>query len=221
MAQAVSLMLSDRAHQIITANSLLILEAQKSNDLQAACAASSLILADSIGLSWAARRLQGADPTIIPGIDFAIELCGMAEILSLPVYLLGGKPGVAKGAARALSSRFPTLSVAGMRDGFFKTEDEEAIIADMTQSKARLFLLALGMPKQELWIHKNKHRLPPGVYMGVGGTFDVWAGRLKRAPLWLRKRGLEWLFRFGQEPHRFRRMAQLPKFALKILSHRN
>ncbi|MCB4755725.1 MAG: WecB/TagA/CpsF family glycosyltransferase [Elusimicrobia bacterium] len=216
----ISFMLSDHAHHLITANSLFALETQKSAALQEACTHASLILAESSGLAWAAQKLGLTPPPVIPGIDLAYDLCHLAEILSVPVYLLGGRPGVSKEAVSFLTRKFPNLLIAGMRDGYFKPHDDEAIIRDMTLSRSKLFLVALGMPKQELWIHKNRRHLPPGLFVGVGGTFDVWAGQLKRAPLWIRNRGLEWLYRLSQEPSRLRRISRLPQFALHVFISR-
>jgi N-acetylglucosaminyldiphosphoundecaprenol N-acetyl-beta-D-mannosaminyltransferase len=107
--------------------------------------------------------------------------------------------------------------IAGVRDGFFKESDEETILRDIAHSRAKVVLIAMGMPRQELWIHRNMHRLPPAIYMGVGGTLDVWAGDLKRAPRWMQALGIEWLYRLIQQPWRITRMWQLPRFALKVI----
>lgn len=210
----------DRPHHIVTANSLYLLEAQKSPHLVTICEEASLVVADSSGLIWAARRLQLPPLSRLPGIDLSFYLCQLAELQSLPVYLLGGESGVAHEAAHYLNKHFRYLQVAGMRDGFFKPSDHESILRDIARTRARVVLVAMGSPKQEIWINANMKNLPPAIYMGVGGTLDIWAGRLKRAPRLFQKTGTEWLYRLGQEPTRFDRIAQLPKFAYKILSQR-
>lgn len=213
-------MTSGSAHQLITANSLLLLESQHSSELRRACTEAEMVSSDSIGISLAAFYLGRPVPHRQPGIDLAKDLCGLAEIESFPVYLLGGRPGVAGKAATALQKEFPNLMVVGMRDGFFRYEDEPAILEDIGRSNARLILVALGMPKQEIWIAENRHRLSPGLYVGVGGSFDVWANVVKRAPILFRKFGLEWLFRLAQEPFRWKRIAQLPTFVFRVLLSR-
>jgi N-acetylglucosaminyldiphosphoundecaprenol N-acetyl-beta-D-mannosaminyltransferase len=208
----------DRTHFVITANALFLLDLDRFPELRDACQSASLIIPDSVGITWAARRKSATQtPQRITGIDAAFELCGLAELKNSPVYLLGGAPGVAGRAATALSEQFPYLMVAGVRDGYFKESDEPAILKDIADSRARVVLVAMGMPKQELWIHQHLDQLPPAIYVGVGGAFDVWAGDLKRAPAWMQTLGLEWLFRVIQEPWRAGRILQLPRFALKVI----
>lgn len=220
LSYGVELMKSFVSHQIITANALLLLEAQKSPVLQKACREASLILPDSAGVSWAALTLRLSRLHRFPGIDYAFELCGLAESLGIPVYLLGGQPGVQKKAARYLYSHYPNLVITGMRDGFFQARDERSIMDDIGQSRARLVLVAMGMGKQEVWINQHLSALPPAVYIGIGGSFDVWAGNIQRAPGLLQKSGLEWAYRLKQEPFRWKRINQLPKFALKVFLNR-
>jgi N-acetylglucosaminyldiphosphoundecaprenol N-acetyl-beta-D-mannosaminyltransferase len=207
---------STRPHHVVTLNSLMILETETHPILRDICDDASLVIPESSGVSWAASYTGVGKIERIPGIDFALEACGMAAQLEVPIYLLGGGPGVVKKAAGFLTSVYPTLQISGMRDGYFTKEDEPSIIRDISASQARLVLVALGMPKQEFWIHEHMSVLPPAVYVGVGGSFDVWSGRIKRAPAWLISLGLEWFYRLKQEPFRWKRMARLPEFALKV-----
>ncbi len=211
-------LISNQPHHVVTLNSLMILESEKVPLLKKICEEASLVVPESSGISWAALYLGHPKVERIPGIDLAFELCGLARNLSLPIFLLGGAKGVAEEAGNALGHIYPGLKVGGARDGFFNEAETPAIIHEIEQSRARLILVALGMPKQELWIYEHKPNLPGGLYIGVGGSFDVWSGRIKRAPSWLRTLGLEWLYRLKAEPFRWRRIAQLPKFALKIAS---
>ena len=220
LAHCLAFMTSLHKHLVITANSLLLMEAQKNKKLKEACHLSSLIIPESSGVSWAALTLHFSKMHRFPGIDLAFSLLGLCEQHEIPVYLLGGRAGIPKQASRFLYQFYPGIRIVGMRDGYFQKRDHQTIIEDISASRARLVLVALGMPKQEIWIQENWTHLPPALYMGVGGTFDVWAGALSRAPQFFQKSGLEWLYRLKQEPKRWRRMAQLPRFALKVLSHR-
>lgn len=198
----------------------MVLETQKNPLIKDICEDASLVIPESSGVTWAASYTGIGKVERIPGIDFAFNLCALADQLNVPIYLLGGGAGIAKKAGRFLNTVYPQLQISGMRDGFFNKEDEPAIIRDIAASQARLVLVALGMPKQELWIHKHLSHLPPAIYIGVGGSFDVWSGKIRRAPTWLRTLGLEWLYRLKQEPFRWRRIAQLPSFATKVISSR-
>jgi N-acetylglucosaminyldiphosphoundecaprenol N-acetyl-beta-D-mannosaminyltransferase len=120
-------------------------------------------------------------------------------------------------ATKALQQRFPELRIAGSRDGYWKPEEENAVVAEINRSGAAVLLAALGQPKQELFLDRHRRRLKVKVAMGVGGSLEVLAGRVKRAPRWLRRLGLEWLGRLLQEPSRWRRMLGLPQFVYLVL----
>jgi N-acetylglucosaminyldiphosphoundecaprenol N-acetyl-beta-D-mannosaminyltransferase len=145
------------------------------------------------------------------------ELCALAAIREYPVFLFGARPGVAEAAAAALRERYPTLRVAGCRDGYVKPAEQDALIDEINVSGARLLFVALGSPAQEIWIHANLSRLTRvSVCQGVGGTFDVLAGRVRRAPVAWRKAYLEWFYRLMREPARIRRMPRLMNFAWRV-----
>jgi N-acetylglucosaminyldiphosphoundecaprenol N-acetyl-beta-D-mannosaminyltransferase len=210
--------------QILTANPLMILAAEKDNDLNEAFRSAELVVADSVGVQWAAR-LQGRRLEKISGIDLMESLCVEAAGRGWRVYFLGAAPGVAEDTARVLTARYPGLHVVGTHHGYFKGKDnsrpcEEDIIHRIAEAKPDLLFVALSTPFQDGWIHKNRARLKAKVAMGVGGSFDVISGRLRRAPAWMRAAGLEWLFRLLQEPQRASRMLGLPVFLTRtLLSH--
>jgi N-acetylglucosaminyldiphosphoundecaprenol N-acetyl-beta-D-mannosaminyltransferase len=206
--------------QIVTLNALMVLEAETNEELRLAGEKAALVTADSSGIAWAAFKISGKHLERYPGIDLAFDLCRVCSEQGFGVYLLGGAPNVAATAARRLQDSFPKLKIAGTRDGFFKSEQEKEVLSEMSASGAHLFLIGLGMPKQELWIHRNLNKFSHGVAVGVGGTLDVWAGKVKRAPNFYRRFGIEWLYRLWQEPYRWMRIAQLPKFALKVALER-
>ena len=125
---------------------------------------------------------------------------------------------MAQMAAEKKMAEYPGLVVAGARDGYFKPEDEDEIVAEINASGAELLLVALGSPKQEKFIRKHRDELVNvKAAIGVGGSLDVWAGTLKRAPEFYQKHGLEWLYRLIQEPSRYKRMAAIPLFMLKVV----
>ncbi len=211
---------SGQFHQIVTANALLLLRAELDSQLQRTCESAALVLPESSGAAWAIRQLEGHPPFHMAGIDLAVELCKLAAGLNKPVFLFGAEPGVALSAAAFLKKQIPNLATAGHFDGFFDCEKERMIINEIRSTGSAVVLVATGMPRQDLWIYERRRELPPAVYVGVGGSFDVWAGHVKRAPKSMQKWGLEWLYRLAQEPTRWKRMMGLPVFALKVLAQK-
>ena len=132
------------------------------------------------------------------------------------MYFFGGAPGVAAEAAQRLESRFGTLPIVGVRDGYFAASENDTIAADIRESGAQLLFAGLGVPKQEYWLTRMRPQLPGIVSLGVGGSFDVLSGRLKRAPLFWQKNRLEWLYRLALQPSRLRRMGALPQFMWQV-----
>jgi N-acetylglucosaminyldiphosphoundecaprenol N-acetyl-beta-D-mannosaminyltransferase len=202
--------------QIVTANPLMILAAEKDPPLRAAFDGADLVVPDSVGVQWAAR-LQGRRLTKISGIDLMDTLCAQAAKHGWRVFFLGAAPGVAETAANILAKRHGGLRVVGTHHGYFiNGKSEEEVIELIAKTTPDLLFVALSTPFQDGWIHKNRARLGAKVSMGVGGSFDVISGRLRRAPAWMRSAHLEWLFRLIQEPFRFSRMLPLPLFVLKV-----
>jgi N-acetylglucosaminyldiphosphoundecaprenol N-acetyl-beta-D-mannosaminyltransferase len=134
----------------------------------------------------------------------------------IPVYFLGARPQVLEQAVNKAQKRFPGLNVVGSHHGYFHEDDEEDIVREISSLKPCLLLVALGVPKQEKWISRYREKLPPCAVIGVGGSFDVLAGKLTRAPGWMQRAGLEWLYRLAKEPARIRRAAVLPAFLLQV-----
>lgn len=206
--------------QIVTGNALMLMAARHSTALRSVLENSNLVTIESSGLAFASRLHGGRPVERLAGIDLAFRLCEIAAQNRNPVYLLGGKPGVAQEAATSLQQNIPNLIVAGTRDGYFPESQNADIARQIKSSGAGLILVALGAPRQELWLASVKNELPPAVVIGVGGSFDVWSGRVKRAPAVFQKMGLEWLYRLIQEPYRYHRMLKLPVFALLVLFER-
>ncbi len=165
-----------------------------------------------IGLLAIARRRGARLRERVTGVELIEHLGAAAAAQSIPVYLLGGAEGVAADAARALESRFPGLRVAGTRSGYFRDDQTPEVVSDIASSGARLLFVGMGSPRQEYWLAENLRETGCGVGIGVGGSFDVIAGRMARAPRLVRQFALEWLYRLAKEPHRWRRQLALPRF---------
>lgn len=207
-----------RPRQIITANPVILMAAGAHPGLAAALRAADLVVPDSFGVVWAGRR-TGRPVSRVPGIDLMDRLCAAAAIDGARVGLLGAGPGVAEEAAAALRKRHTGLSVVFLQDGFFSPAEEEGVLARARAAAPDFLFVALDTPRQDDWIHRRLNVLGARVLMGVGGSFDVLSGRLRRAPEWMRRWGLEWLYRLRQEPHRWRRLGALPRFVLRVLKN--
>jgi N-acetylglucosaminyldiphosphoundecaprenol N-acetyl-beta-D-mannosaminyltransferase len=201
---------------IITSNALMVLDAINDPGLKKTFDEAHIVIPESSGIEWALRKKGVCDISRMAGIDVALKLCAIAQDMRLPVYLFGGAPGVAERASHYLTHQFPSLSISGTRHGFISSEEDKSVILELETIRPCLVLLGLGSPRQESWISNHREQLPPAVYMGVGGSFDVWAGDVKRAPMVLQKFGLEWAYRVMKEPFRWKRILRLPIFVGKV-----
>ena len=204
---------------VSTVNALSVMDAEKNPAYAKALKESFLTLADGAGLVWALRFLGRPVQERVAGIDFMTRLVRTAAAAGLPVYLLGAREEAVRGAAEALQARHPELNIAGWRNGFFDPSDP-SVAEDIRNSGARILFVAMGVPRQEIWIMDNAPHLGDLVAVGVGGAFDVISGMLKRAPRSWQKMGLEWLYRLIQEPWRWRRDLDLFLFVCKVLMTR-
>lgn len=206
----------DMPRMIVTPDALAALRSRRDRRYCRIVNQASLVLPDGGGLTWALRFLGSPVQERIPGVEFMEHLCRNAASHGWPVYFLGGKPGVAELAAQKLRKKYPGLAVSGCRDGYFPSSESENICREIRNSGTSILFVALGVPKQEYWMEENMKHLSGIVGIGVGGSFDVHSGLLKRAPLRWRKLKLEWLYRTVQEPARWRRAARLPLFVLLV-----
>ena len=210
------LLSSNNCRHIVTLNMYMVNAALKDTELLACINEAACVVADSSGISAAVRFLYGRRIEHIPGIELLDFLCAHADGRS--VYLLGAAPGVAEKAARALMDKYPGLRVCGTRDGYFTADQEPGIIEDIRARRPDIILAALGMPRQEMWLYAHRKMLGTPLVMGVGGSFDVIAGNLRRAPRLMQRFSLEWLYRCIQEPQRFIRLIhETARFAFNIL----
>ena len=205
---------------VATVNPEFLMLARRDPEFRKVLEAAALRLADGSGVVWALRR-RGEAATQVAGADLVPRLAGAAAERGYRLYLLGAGPGVTEAAAAHLRSEHPNLQVVGAESGSPSPEHDLAQADRIRATSADLVLVAYGAPGQELWISRNAGRLGAGVAIGVGGTFDYLAGRVRRAPrVWRRLHG-EWAWRLLHEPWRARRMAVLPHFALLVLLGRD
>lgn len=220
MAQAVerveNLITEKKSSIVATANAEMILNATHDADLKKILNAADLVVPDGAGTVWAARHLGKSMPERVAGFDLVQELMKIAPARGIKFFLFGAAPGIADKAKLKAETLYPGIKIVGTRNGYFKPNDEPEIISQIKNSGADILLAALGVPKQEKWIFKYKDELKIPVSIGVGGTFDVMAGVVKRAPLWMQKARLEWLFRAMLQPSRAGRLLALPKFVWKV-----
>lgn len=205
---------------IATANAEMLMRATHDEELRRILNASALVVPDGAGTVWAARHLGHAMPERVAGYDLAQELLRCAPAEGRRVYFFGSAPGVAEKAKAKAEQLYPGIEIVGVRNGFFSPADNAAIIAEIRAARPDLLLVALGVPKQEKWIAAHLAELDVPVAIGVGGTLDVMAGVMKRAPYWMQRAKLEWLFRGLMQPKRAGRLLALPKFVLKVHASR-
>ena len=205
---------------IATANAEMIMRATHDRELCTILNEAALVVPDGAGTVWAARHLGHAMPERVAGYDLAQELLRRAPAEGRRIYFFGAAPGVAEKAKEKAEQLYPGIEIVGVRNGFFSPADNAAIITEIKAAHPDLLLVALGVPKQEKWIAAHLAALDVPAAIGVGGTLDVMAGVMKRAPYWMQKAKLEWLFRGLMQPKRAGRLLALPKFVLKVHASR-
>ena len=202
---------------VVTLNAEMSMMAQENEALKETIAAADLVIPDGAGVVIY-MRMRGRKSDRCPGIELAaslIEYLGTApEHHSLCFF--GGSPGTAELAAQVWQDKFPNISIL-TQDGYVSGEAETEWKQTLQTKQPRVIFVGIGVPRQELWIKNNRHLCPNSIWIGVGGSLDIWAGTKERAPEWLRNNNLEWSYRLYQEPWRWRRMMNLPKFFWRSL----
>jgi N-acetylglucosaminyldiphosphoundecaprenol N-acetyl-beta-D-mannosaminyltransferase len=217
--RAAGLIRDYRSYWIMTLNPELLYQAQSEKELLDLARRADIVTADGEGIVWACRMAGHPVPERVTGIDLLLHLVERAAAENWSVYLLGAAPGVAGEAADRLGREYPGLRIAGAHHGYFQADEESRIAEDIKKAKPDLLFVALGAPKQEIWIDRHFGKFGSGVAVGVGGSFDVLAGRVRRAPRWVRQLHLEWLSRLLRDPSRWRRQLVLPLFAWTVIKH--
>jgi N-acetylglucosaminyldiphosphoundecaprenol N-acetyl-beta-D-mannosaminyltransferase len=206
-----------RGMHVVTLNAEMVVAAQHDAELDRIIRRAHLIVPDGAGVVFAVK-LAGQSVCRLPGIELAAATLRAAAERGCRVALLGGKPETMEALLDVLPQRFAGLNIVHSRHGYFSLDEQDSVIEDLVQHEPQLLLVALGVPKQEYFIDKLSQCLPHTIKIGVGGSFDVWTGQVKRAPEIMRRFSLEWLYRLYKEPWRFNRMmTSLPKFFIQVL----
>ena len=203
---------------VVTPNPEIVMLCRENAALTSAVKDAFLVLPDGIGVIIGAKLLKRPLLSRIAGIEYGEALLAECARLGFTAYLLGAKPGVAEAAADNLCARYPRLVIVGTHDGYFK--DSAPVIDEINAASPDVLLVCLGAPAQELWMAENIGKLNVRIAVGLGGAFDVFSGRVQRAPKLWRRLGLEWLYRLLKEPRRFRRMLKLPEFLMLVILRR-
>lgn len=207
-------------HQIVTVNPEFIMRASREPPFVGVLERADLAIPDGQGLLWAARLLGQPLRARVAGSDLLPLLAERSAEEGFSLYLLGAAEGVAQETARRLAERYPGVRIVGQHAGSPRPEDDDDSCERISAGRPDVLLVAYGAPAQDLWIARNEPRLRVPVAIGVGGSFDFIAGVQKRAPAWMRRHGLEWLYRLIRQPSRWRRMLALPLFAWRVLATR-
>ncbi|GIV21828.1 MAG: UDP-N-acetyl-D-mannosaminuronic acid transferase [Armatimonadota bacterium] len=207
--------------QVVTADSSMVVMAQKDEELRHIINQADLVTPDSIGILWACRRHGIRMPERVSGVDIVLRLAQVSAQTGLRLYFLGAQPGVAEEAAQRLQEKYEGVRIVGCHHGYFPPEQEELVLQHIRETAPDVLCVALGIPKQEKWIDRYRGMLKVPVSIGVGGTFDVLSGRVRRAPLWMQRMGIEWLWRVGQNPRKISKVMLLPRFAWMVLTNQS
>jgi len=207
--------------QVITANPIMVMTALENPEYMAMLQRAELIVPDGTGVVWAAGYVGKPVAEKVAGIELMHELIRIGETRGWRVYLLGTDPETIRTAAAKLQERYPKVVLAGYRDGYFRSDQDQAVIEEIRRAAPDLLFVGRGADTQEPWIDRYKAELGVPLIMGVGGSLDILAGRLKRAPQWMIRLRLEWFYRLVKEPTRYKRMLVLPKFAIKVMKEKD
>ena len=201
---------------VVTLNAEMCMQAQTNRQLNQFIQNADLVVPDGSGIELYFRLLEGRSLRRYPGIELAADLlASLGSISSGPapkIVFYGGKPEVIEAAAHYWRSRSPQLNLAMVQHGYIKGAELDAFMHQLEALQPDLIFVGLGVPRQEYWIAEHRHLCPQAIWIGVGGSYDIWSGTKKRAPQWMGNAHLEWLYRLYQEPWRWRRMLALPHF---------
>jgi len=212
--------LEDPVHTVYTPNSEIIMQAQRNPDLKNILNNADLLIPDGAGVVLASKMLKRPLKEKVSGVDLVKNLFAAAAGKNISFFILGGEPGVAEMAAVNIISEYGKVNIKGYAHGYFKPEEEDSLIEEINKANPDILLVGLGAPKQEFWIYNNMYRLKSRVCIGIGGSIDIFAGKIALTPEFIRKAGFEWLHRLIRQPKRIKRMVDLPKFMLITLKKR-
>lgn len=205
-------------HHVITLDASMCVTAKGDPELFKIVSTAELITPDSIGVIWACKRNGQPLPERVSGVEIVDRLCQIAPKTNYRLFFFGSAPGVAQEAADKFQAKYPGCNIVGCRDGFYKPEDEVEVVQEIASAKPDILCVALGIPRQEKFISRHRAALNVPVMIGVGGTFDVHSGRVKRAPMIFQRLNLEWLHRLIMNPKKIGKVMTLPRFVLMVLT---
>lgn len=207
----------NKGMQIVTINPEMISIGKQNDDFGRILNSADLVIPDGVGVKLA-LKIKGINQENIPGIEFSQKLIKLCELENYTIGLLGAKEEVVQQAAKNIRKEYENLNITYIRNGYFDKQEEEIIIQELKAVCPKVLFVALGAPKQEFLCAKLREQMPSTIFIGVGGSFDVWSGMTKRAPEIWQKLGLEWLYRTIKEPSRFKRIfPALPLFLVRVI----
>ena len=218
VGRAMSLLEQEGPHLVVTPNPEIVRLAQSDREFAGLIAGADLVLPDGVGIIYAAKILGRPLKARVPGVDFASALMDAMAKTGKRLFLLGAKPGVAEEAARRLAGQHPGLIVCGTHDGYF--QEDAPVVQAIRAARADVVFVCLGAPKQEKWAAAHGADTGARLFVGLGGSLDVFAGQVERAPEGWQKLGLEWLYRTIRQPSRLKRVAKLPLFLCSAVGAR-
>ena len=218
VGRAMSLLEQEGPHLVVTPNPEIVRLAQSDREFAGLIAGADLVLPDGVGILYAAKILGRPLKARVPGVDFASALMDAMAKTGKRLFLLGAKPGVAEEAARRLAGQHPGLIICGTHDGYF--QEAAPVVQAIRAARADVVFVCLGAPKQEKWAAAHGADTGARLFVGLGGSLDVFAGQVERAPKGWQKLGLEWLYRTIRQPSRLRRVAKLPLFLCSAVGAR-
>ena len=216
--EAWRLMAERRGAYVVTPNPEMSMVCREDAEALEAVNGADLVIADGVGIIYGAKIMKTPLKEKIPGIDLTARIFERMAAEGKSCYLFGARPGVAEKAGENLAEKYPGLVIAGCHDGYFA--DDSNIVRRINEAAPDLLLVCLGMPKQEKWMRSRKGDLNVGLMIGAGGSLDVFAGVVERAPESWQKLGLEWLYRLKKEPWRLGRMMRLPKYLFAVIKQK-
>lgn len=218
MALLGDLLDSDESHLVVTADATALLHATTDVRYQKMFAGATMVTPDSSGVVWALKRKGARVAGRVSGVDLLARFCALSADRGTKLYFLGAAPGVAEEAAERLRLRFPGCNIVGTRHGYFPPESDEVVAAEVAEMSPDVVFVAMGMPRQETFFIDNADTIGAKIGIGVGGSFDVFSGRIRRAPKLFQRLNLEWLWRLLQDPTKIGKVKYLPKFVWMVLT---
>lgn len=203
---------------VVTADATALVIADEKPRFQDALSKASLITADSVGIIWAMKRAGIKNPSKVSGVEIVDRLCEMSSRTGIRLYFIGSEPGITDRAAERMRLKYPGVNIVGTHHGFFPADSDEVVAQELAKTKPDVVFAAMGMPRQEEFLLRTMAITKAKIGMGVGGSFDVFSGKTKRAPKLLQAMRLEWLWRLILNPSKISKVKSLPKFVRLILT---